>query len=595
MQWKIVKWAMLVLITMSNFTVSSGDFLAPTKNLPSSQNNDISKTPERNRLETNAEALKPAKVSGTPSFGPEERELSLSLATAPTPAKPERKLGRKRSKRKKRRAKKKKEKELKVGKSKFKLQSPPDLLKFGSITPKYDPLRLKNNRDIIDELPNPVPPEVLISKNGKMYRKPLKKHSKHKEYIKLWEEDKKKYPDVDKYQKMDKDLENMIDPTFGVPKQKTLRLRSVENDNPVFLIGFHADMEHDFFKLNFPKLLPGQQRLKQIKTNLLKWFRINPAQETIDVEYMTQNGHETKNYVVAKYFNNRYYRKKNYIIEIFFMNEKPPGNDLRQMAKFVNPVPTKNKYYEKNFLYTWKYKCNVIRKKMIRPKLFTCWPAINEDKFFIDDLFVVNAKLRDGRVFQDILFTYMGADYKKARPLYPEPIYAKTEPLPDAEKLIKRRYQTGLKRKYKFILHFIDADMAKKSLVTAFDQFKKDIDEYKLYYKTNVALGEQNYQEELKNQLWHFQKELYSKFETSKKNYEIFQQKVYYSNTYGLNLSLLRMREKLDTLNDMRTYVVKRRRFVLEEHIRRVIEFLNYVQYFREKLLERRIFEGRMA
>lgn len=515
-----------------------------------------------------------------------ERKLSLTTIDESGGLEPDREL---------KHYKKKKKKPIPVGKSKFKLKKPPKLLKFGNITPKYNPMRKKFFKDIIDELPNPVPPEKLIKKNGKLYRKPQKRLPPHKEYIKLWQAHTKMYPDVDKYQKMDKDLEALIDPTYAIPRPKVYKMKMLENDNPVFLLEYHGDMEHDYFKLHFPRLKPGQEKLTQVKKNLLKWFRIDPSQETIDVSYMIQDGKKCKNYVVAKYFNNRFYRKKNYIIEVFFQNEKPPGNALRAKAKLVNHVPTDNKYYGKNFLFTWKYQCSVIRKKMMNPRFFTCVPAIDEDGNFIDELYDVNAKLKDGRVFKDLLFSYLGVLKKKARPIYPEPIYSKTEPIPDAETLIKRRFETVLKKKYDIVKHFIGMEFMKKDMRDSLKNLKKDIDEYKLYYKTNVALGEKNYQDELKSQLWHFQKQLYSKMQKSKINYEIFQQKVYYINKYGINRSMGKMRGKLDTLNDMQIYYAKRRRFVLEEHIRRVIAFLHYVQYFREKTLERRIFEGRTS
>lgn len=497
----------------------------------------------------------------------------------------------------KRRKKKRQKKKSLTKKKKGKKQDftirlkPPKLPKIPDFMGPYKPFRRKP-KDFIDNLPTNIAPfQYKYIKGKKFLVRPV--YNEGKIYYQTWMNQEKGYPDTDKFSVIDQGLSSMSPALSQVPNPMKLMFKKFRDNanTPKFTPDINADFEYNYFTLNFPYLNPKVDRLKQIQNNLIKWMHIDPKSETITTKYFQQNGKTILNRVVVSYFNQQYYKKKNYIINVKFSTEKINMNHIAKLSKKVGGPQVSAKYYERNYQFTKNFKCNVIRKKLHNPKIFACEEEINEQNYILPDILLVSFVDKYTLLKkQDLLFSYIPFKKKMAKAVYPTQIWAKTEPLADPEQLILGRVNV-LKRRYKTMIPLIKSTIKRGKFQRSMAKLMADLAKYKLYYRTHVSLGELQYQKDLKIDLWDLQKQLYSRMEQVYRNYEGLLNKVDNINSYNINQEILKMRSRLDTLENFHTYYVKRRRFIIEEHIRKILNFLDYIIYLKERKIEGAIFE----
>jgi len=484
---------------------------------------------------------------------------------------------------------------LKPKKKKLKPLKPPNPPRRPRI-PKLMTLRKKKRRrpkDIIDLLPKKLD-KYKFKKVGKKNYMIIPKYRPIKTYMKYHGKEKKEYPNTDKYVSADAQLQTILPLTYGTPskKKKILLFKDMNNngDNPRFNPAMHADLEYDYFKLTFPYLDTRLDRLKQIRDYIKKWMQIDPNNEDVEIKYWNQDGETVLNRVVVSYFNRKFYKKKRYIIDFQFSMEHVIKKPLLKIARLVRSAPSNAKYFDKNYEFTLKYKCGVIRKKLLNPKIFRCTPVVNEQHYILTNLFLVDTVLYR-KMYKGLLFSYEGYKKQKPKPLYPNPIHAMTEPLGDPKDMILRRVKVlkyDYRKTYKPIKKILERPEFKASL----GNLKADIDEYKLYYNSQSMLGEKQYQKDLKSDLWQLQKQMYSHLEHVYKNYENMLRKIEESNSYNIEQEVVKVRSKLDTLQNFAVYLIKRRRFILEEHIRKILNFLDYIAYKKNRKFEKQMFDA---
>ena len=485
-----------------------------------------------------------------------------------------------------------KKKKKKKKKKKLKPLTPPNPPKRPRI-PKLVTLRRqkrKRPKDIIDKLPNTLDKYKYRTIEGKKYMI-IPKYKPMRTYMKYHDKEDKEYPNTDKYVSSDAQMQTILPRTYGIAKRKKdliFKDMAQNGDNPTFNPSMHADLEYDYFQLTFPYLDTRLDRLKQIRDYIKKWMKIDPENEDVEIRYFKQGGETILNRVIVSYFNRKFYKKKRYIIDFKFAMEQIIKKPLLKIAKLVRDGGSSGKYYEKNYEFTLKYKCGVIRKKLLNPKIFRCTPVINEQHYILNNLFLVDTVLYR-KMYKGLLFSYEAFIKKNAKPLYPNPINAMTEPLGDPREMILRRVK-ALKHKFRKTYKPIQKILNRPKFKKAIGNLVADIKEYKLYYNSQSMLGEKQYQKDLKSDLWELQKQMYSHLEHVFRNYEMMLRKVEESNSYNIEQEVFKMRSKLDTLQNFAVYLIKRRRFILEEHIRKILNFLDYIQYKKNRKFEAQMF-----
>ena len=320
----------------------------------------------------------------------------------------------------------------------------------------------------------------------------------------LHEKEPKEYPDTDKFVRADAQLETILPITYGV-KSKKMRTMAFNDmfrngTNPLFTPGIHSDLEYDYFYLQFPYLDTRLDRLKQIRDYIKKWMAIDSQNEDVEISYFKQDGETVLNRVIVSYFNRKFYKKKKYIIDFKFGIEKILKKSLLKLARVVRSATPKEKYYGKNYEFTLKYKCGIIRKKLLNPKIFKCTPVINEQHYILTNMFLVDTVLYR-KMYKGLLFSYEGYKKKVAKPLYPNKIDAMSEPLADPKEMILRRIK-ALKSRFQPVYKKMVKTLNKGIFREAIGNLKADIDEYKLYYNSQKMLGEKQYQIDLKSDIW---------------------------------------------------------------------------------------------
>lgn len=560
--------------------VQSGIVDRPEKTSPASgTRNEVSQSPDE---------LKSIGEESARAGLPVERQLKMEKSEAPKTEQKERQLfGKFKGKNKPPKPKKKKKK--------LKPLVPPKPPRRPKI-PKLITMRPKRRRrpkDIIDRLPSTLDKYKYKVVDGKKYMI-VPKYRPIKTYMKHHDREHKEYPDTDKFVSADAQLETILPQTYGTPSRKK-KLRMFKDminngDNPRFNPGMHSDLEYDYFNLTFPYLDTRLDRLKQIRDYIRKWMNIDPENEDVEVRYFQQAGETILNRVIVSYFNRQFYKKKRYIIDFKFGIERIIKKPLLKIARVVRSHVPKEKYYGKNYEFTLKYKCGVIRKKLLNPKIFKCTPVINEQHYILNNLFLVDMVLYR-KMYKGLLFSFEAYKPKKPKPLYPNPIHAMTEPLGDPREMILRRLKT-LQPRYQKTYKHIQKVLERPEFRAAIGNLKADIAEYKLYFNSQVMLGEKQYQTDLKTDLWELQKQLYSHLDHVYRNYEMMLRKVEETNSYGINQEVLKMRSALDTLQNFAVYLIKRRRFILEEHIRKILNFLDYIDYKKNRKFESEFFDG---
>ena len=483
----------------------------------------------------------------------------------------------------------------KTKKKKLKMLKPPKPPKRPSIPKKLTMRRQKRRRvkDIIDKLPNDLA-KYKYKMVGKKKYMIIPKYKPIKTYMKAHDKEEKEYPDTDKYVRVDSQLQTIVPITYGIKskKQRTMAFNDMFNNgtNPLFSPAIHGDLEYDYFYLEFPYLDTRLDRLKQIGDYIKKFMQIDPQNEDVEIRYFKQGGETILNRVVVSYFNRKFYKKKRYIIDFKFGIEKILKKSLLKIARVVRGTAPKEKYYGKNYEFTLKYKCGVIRKKLLNPKIFRCTPVINEQHYILTNMFLVDTVLYR-KMYKGLLFSYEGYKKKVAKPLYPNKINAMSEPLGDPKEMILRRVK-ALKPRFQKIYKSMQKTLNTGQFRAAIGNLKADIAEYKLYYNSQLMLGEKQYQKDVKSDIWNLQKQLYAHLERVFKNYENMLVKVEETNSYNINQEVLKMRSKLDTLQDLAVYLIKRRRFILEEHVRKILNFLDYIAYRKNRDFEAASFDG---
>ena len=554
----------------------------PQGSIVEKDNTQLQKTRIRDSLTLKNESLVKTPIS---SASPMERELKQ---LNPSPPKKERKLLidsiiKKSNRRKKRKKKKKKDSPLSP-------PSPPKLPKIPKLV-RIKKRKRRRKKDLLDKLP-PVLDKYKYHKVGDQKYMIIPKYRPIKTYLKKHDKETKEYSNTDKYSAVDSQLATMLPITYGTPgkKQRAMAFNALlkGGDNPRFSKDMHADLELDYFKLTFPYLDRRFDRLKQIQSYVKKWMAVDPTSEDVEIKYYKEGGLEVYNQVVVSYFNRKFYKKKRYIIEFTFAIEKVLKKKILKLAKIVRATPPKSKYYEKNYEFTIRYKCGVIRKRLLNPKIFRCHPVINSQDYILNNTFIVDTVLYQ-KMYKGLLFSFDARKRVMAKRLYPNPINAMTEPIGDAKEMIIRRLDI---LKYKFKRY--KKDMVKileyPNFKAAFGNLDADIKQYKMYYNSQVMLGEKQYQKDLVTDLWNVQKQFYTHLEWVVKNYEIMNQKNEEANVYTIDQETLKMRSRLETIQNAHTYVVKRRRFVLEEHVREILNFLDYIAYVRDRKFENLFF-----
>lgn len=452
----------------------------------------------------------------------------------------------------------------------------------------------KKKKDFIDQLPNPVPPQKFKIIKGKKVIKKVKYRPKLT-YYKHWKKEEKAYPFTDGYSFIDQGLSVMTPELYQRPIKKIYTMKTAMAANPAFTADIHSDIEDDYFQLVFPKFDPSLDRLKQIQTYIEKWMAIDKTSEKIDIKYYTVNNKTIYNRVIVDYFNMTYYKKKKYIIDVIFSIEKIHLNEIVKLSKFVPFKIPKNKYFEKNYLYTKKYKCNYIRKLLHKPKIFTCDEEINDQNYVLNNVFMVSFQdVYTLEMKTDLLFSLTKYQRVKAVPLYPERIWTKTEPIPDPKELIKKRIQ-ALKTPYSKLYDEITPTLEEKRFKDSFDSLTRDINKYKLYYHTHKSLGEHQYQQDMKKGLWDLQKQMYLNMERIYRNYETIEFKNENVNTFNINQEVLKNRSVLLSDQDIHAFKVKRKRFLLEEHIRKIMNYLDFIYYLKQRKFENQYYKPSMT
>ena len=189
---------------------------------------------------------------------------------------------------------------------------PPTLPKIPPLMGPYNPnsSSKRKPKDIIDRLPDPIPPPKFKIIKGKKVMLPVKYKPK-RAYYKKWKKTEKAYPNVDGNSFIESGLSILSPSLFQKPREKLYQMRSITSANPSFNPGMHGDLENDYFELVFPRYDPSIDRLKQIRSYIEKWMGINPQTEKIEIKYYEYLNKTIKNRVIVDYFNNAYYKQKN--------------------------------------------------------------------------------------------------------------------------------------------------------------------------------------------------------------------------------------------------------------------------------------------
>lgn len=360
--------------------------------------------------------------------------------------------------------------------------------------------------------------------------------------------------------------------------------------NPHFEPAFHKDPDKYYFQLEFPTFDKNEKRIDQIDQYIKTWMNISPGRENVSVSFVKENGKTVLNRVEAAYFNQQTKISKNYIIDVDFIPEavnfKP---DFRRAHKVYTALQTDPRY-ENNLGIQNAENCSAIRKQLGNPKFFTCNPYVNRMGFHPEDMYSVDVVLK-GVMKKFILFHIIPFSEKPAEELHPDDL---NMPRPKNETLIDfvleyiKKHKPRNKLIYKYMMQAVSA----KEFVKRMSKFDGMLDDFNDVYKEQESEVDKVVIMKIKSLLWDRKKKQVDAVLSFESNIKMMDDIALAINKYGLKRATGKVKHDNRNLGDLKTYLIRRKRFVTEYHIQKIYEYLDYLRYLKDKKIEQRFFNG---
>ena len=363
-------------------------------------------------------------------------------------------------------------------------------------------------------------------------------------------------------------------------------------DNPEFLPQYHKDPSYDYFNLRFPTWSPRESRISQITKYLHAFINLDSTKENLKVDFVKINNKNVLNRVKGEYFNLSNKMTKEYFFDVDFLPEKVSMASFTSAAHKIYLGLARDPYYGKCYKITRNADCKAIRKQLKNPKFFICTPMVTDMGFIPPTTYSVDAVLK-GKMFRGQLFQTKTFSTALADPLIPDRNEKpKTEEPSLLSFVLERVNNIKSKDKDREYKGYMMKALTTKEFVARIGKFDEVVGQFSEVYVKSRGNVEDDAQVKLKSLLWDRRRDEFNQEKEDMLNYNIMTDLAEQINKYQLNNAIKKTKNSLRNLGDLKTYLVRRKRFATEIQIQRVYEYLDYLRFLKDERIEKKFLNG---
>ena len=361
-------------------------------------------------------------------------------------------------------------------------------------------------------------------------------------------------------------------------------------ENPDFLPAYHKNEKVDYFSLEFPTFDVHESRIDQISEYVSSWMGLSPTRENVKCSFVTIDDKKVLNRIKAVYFNPGTGVNKTYTLDVKFIPEKITfKHDFREGHKLYSS-PSRNPYFELNIGVQETELCRFIQQKLGNPKFFECLPYVNSRGFHPPNMFSVDVVLK-GEMRKNILFHIVPFSKRPADPLSPDDNESPPEPDNTLVKIMLR-YVNKRRPSNAMIYKFMVDALTSREFVERLNKFDGILEDFFDVYKEERSQIVEKFILKTRALLWSRKgKEVEDKmaFDENIKMMEGIADTI---NKWGVTKARDRALHIVHNHGDIKTYLVRRKRFESEYRIQKIYEYLDYLRYLKDQKIEKRFYNG---
>lgn len=348
--------------------------------------------------------------------------------------------------------------------------------------------------------------------------------------------------------------------------------------NTMFKPAFHDD-DIDYFNITVGLLEKGQERIDKVRSYLTTWMKLDPKTENISVYPLEINGIKVANRFKGVYLNKLSGFSKSYYFDINFQDNLADPTPYRK-ERFVDINTDDDFGYGREYVHTLNKDCEGIRSIMMNVIKIACTPLINADGYVIMGTYRARIEIKTPTSFKisNRIFITEGDVQNEASQGIVQPIgtpQRPDSPFKAALKIISSTNNIGMIK-----------DMDGPEVENRYKTCEAKIDTYNHGLILKQIQDEQAYLERVKDESWGALSEVRTREMAHIKTVDILRGAAEDINNYHIDLGVRMMNHLVDYMDKYKAYNSMSKYYKREIKITKLIDYLDYLWYLRDKELD---------
>lgn len=339
------------------------------------------------------------------------------------------------------------------------------------------------------------------------------------------------------------------------------------------------DTDVDYFKLTLPQLNEDDDRIEIVRDYLTEWMKLDPKTENITAYRMNINNTNVDNRFKAIYLNKISGFSKWYYFDIDFQDDKVHPEKYRR-EKYAS-VDTDDDYeYDREYVHTLNKDCTAIKDSVKNSVKIQCTPLVNENDYVVKGVYNVMIDVKTPKGIKEIKRIYMtdGEMQEKA----------------GKAKVEKKSSQPKFDTPYDLALKKIKAmnnsqmlkDIDRSEIINKSENAEKKIFAYNEAIRIKSIQQESNYVADAKDAAWSSLSRNQTRENAHVRTVALLRKAAEQINAFHVDVGLRMMNHLIDYMDKYKAYNSMANFYKREIKVTKLIDYLDYLWYLRDKELD---------
>lgn len=338
--------------------------------------------------------------------------------------------------------------------------------------------------------------------------------------------------------------------------------------------------DNDYFTLTLLPVNPGKARLNALQSYLNQWMKLDLQKENLSVYQMKIGDKLVDNRFKVLYVNKSTGFQKWYYFDINFQDDKIDMDDFKNNRHIS--VETKGDYsYDREYVHTLNKDCSKIKQSIKNALKMECSPYVNQHNYVVKGVYditlEVTKKNRKGVFVEKHVYVTTAEIQNKNSKNKTDDQASVSGPKSIYERL--KDYYANKSNQLK--KDFKRSEIKKK---TTRAEVKIDLF-YENMKKRNIS-QEKEYVNKVKDDIWLAFSEVKARDRAHKRTMELLRTSAEEINAFNIDLGIRMMNHLIDYMDKYKAYNYRSNVYNNEIKITRLVDYLDYLWYLRDKELD---------